>query len=181
MNADKSAGMASASPFQRKPPPLALRLGFGAFMQGVFGPSIRVLDRFGRAEKMFRRMQERQTKRYAKTNPLRCYVPGPQDVFIATFPKSGTNWMMQIAHQLIYHGEAEFEHIHNVVPWPDSKLIPPMRHYAIPLEDALDWQTAPERKRVIKTHFSWELLPYSEEARYILVIRDPKDAFVSAY
>ena len=38
-----------------------------------------------------------------------------------------------------------------------------------------------ERKRVIKTHFNWELLPYSEEAHYIAVIRDPKDIFVSNY
>ena len=56
-----------------------------------------------------------------------------------------------------------------------------MKEYAIPLEQATDWQTAPERKRVIKTHFNWELLPYSEQARYIAVIRDPKDVFVSAY
>jgi hypothetical protein len=34
---------------------------------------------------------------------------------------------------------------------------------------------------VIKTHFDWELLPYSEDARYIMVIRDPKDIFVSSY
>jgi aryl sulfotransferase len=56
-----------------------------------------------------------------------------------------------------------------------------MRGYAIPLEDARDWETSPERKRVIKTHFGWEMLPYSPDARYIMVIRDPKDVFVSSY
>ena len=56
-----------------------------------------------------------------------------------------------------------------------------MRRYAIPLKQANDWTNAPERKRVIKTHFNWDLLPYSEEARYIAVIRDPKDIFVSSY
>ncbi len=99
-----------------------------------------------------------------------------------TFAKSGTNWMMQIVYQLIYRGKGEFDHIHEVVPWPDAKLLSPaMLKYAIPLEQATDWQTAPEHKRVIKTHFNWELVPYSEQARYIAVIRDPKDAFVSAY
>jgi hypothetical protein len=56
-----------------------------------------------------------------------------------------------------------------------------MKNYAVPLEQATHWQTAPERKRVIKTHFHWELLPVSDQARYIGVIRDPKDVFVSSY
>ena len=34
---------------------------------------------------------------------------------------------------------------------------------------------------MIKTHLNWELIPYSESARYIAVIRDPKDVFVSSY
>ena len=103
-------------------------------------------------------------------------------MFVATFAKSGTNWMMQIAHQLIYHGKGEFDHIHEVVPWPDTKAMPGwIQRYAIPLHDARHWETAPERKRVIKTHFNWEMLPYSQEARYIMVIRDPKDVFVSSY
>ncbi len=55
------------------------------------------------------------------------------------------------------------------------------RNYAIPLRLATAWRTAPERKRLIKTHLNWELLPYSNEARYIAVIRDPKDVFVSFY
>jgi len=38
-----------------------------------------------------------------------------------------------------------------------------------------------EQKRGIKTHFNWELIPYSESARYIAVICDPKDVFVSNY
>jgi hypothetical protein len=56
-----------------------------------------------------------------------------------------------------------------------------MRNYAVPLDQADDWLTAPERKRIIKTHLNWELVPYSNGARYIAVIRDPKDVFVSAY
>jgi hypothetical protein len=49
------------------------------------------------------------------------------------------------------------------------------------LELATAWRTAPEPKRLIKTHLNWELLPFSKEARYIAVIRDPKDVFVSLY
>jgi len=140
------------------------------------------IQKIGRAEKMLASFNDKREQEFVKKNPFRGYVPGPQDVFVMTYAKSGTNWMMQIVHQLIHHGTGEFDHIHSVVPWPDAKLMSPMMgEYAIPLDQATGWQTAPEHKRVIKTHLNWELLPYSEDARYISVIRDPKDVFVSAY
>ena len=170
------------SRFVRKPPPLAVRVAVGAMIYGGVAPLVWALQKTGRAERFFGRLSARQLKLFAEKNPFRGYVPGKQDVFVATFAKSGTNWMMQIAHQLIYHGQGEFDHIHSVVPWPDTLLMAPwMRKYAIPLGEARDWETSPERKRVIKTHFDWELVPYSEDARYIMVIRDPKDIFVSSY
>ncbi len=168
--------------FERKPAPIALRAAGGVFIDCVFAPMMWIAQKLGVAEKMLASFSERKDREYARKNPFRGYVPGPQDVFVMTYAKSGTNWMMQIVYQLIHHGTAEFDHIHNVVPWPDAKLMSPMMgEYAIPLDQATGWQTAPERKRVIKTHFNWELLPYSEKARYIAVIRDPKDVFVSAY
>jgi len=152
------------------------------FVECVFAPIMWGTQKFGVAEKMLASFNAKREQEFVKKNPFKGYVPGPQDVFVMTYAKSGTNWMMQIVHQLIHHGTAEFDHIHNVVPWPDAKLMSPMMgEYAIPLDQATEWQTAPERKRVIKTHLNWELLPYSEKARYISVIRDPKDVFVSAY
>lgn len=172
----------SAPPFKRRSPPLAVRLFGVVMMRFIFRPLMWTMRKLGRDEKMFAAMLERQRKRLEKDNPFRGYTPGPQDVFVMTFAKSGTNWMMQIVYQLIHHGKGEFDHIHDVVPWPDATLISPtMKWYAIPLEQATEWQTAPERKRVIKTHLDWQYLPYSEQARYIAVIRDPKDTFVSAY
>ena len=168
------------STFTRKQLPLPLRYGFAAFVYGVIVPAMWVAQKLGRAEKLFKSMRARQLKDRTKQNTFKAYVPGPQDVIVATFAKSGTNWMMQIAHQLIYEGKAEFDHIHSVVPWPDQ-MPPFMKHYAIPLEQADDWKTSPGRKRVIKTHNEWDQLPYSDEARYIMVIRDPKDVFVSTY
>jgi hypothetical protein len=140
-----------------------------------------ILEKLRRADCFLGSMAARRDQRLGELNPFRHYVPSGHDVFVATYAKSGTNWMLQIAHQLLYHGIAQFDHIHSVVPWPDTKLIPPFRRYAIPLEDPSVWMASPEQKRVIKTHFNWELLPYSEDARYIMVIRDPKDVFVSNY
>lgn len=168
--------------FVRYQPSAAVRFAMGAMIYGVVGPFVWGLQKAGLAERFFRRINDRQMRVFAEKNPFRGYVPGRQDVFVATYAKSGTNWMMQIVHQLIYHGLGDFDHIHSVVPWPDTQLMPPiMRRYAIPLQDARDWETSPERKRVIKTHFNWDLLPHSEDARYIMVIRDPKDIFVSGY
>jgi hypothetical protein len=173
---------ATAPPFVRKMPPLVLRLFMGAWVYGLIGPLTWFLQKTRRIDHVIRRISVRGKKAFEERNPFRGYVPGKQDVFVATYAKSGTNWMMQIAHQLIWHGAGEFEHIHSVVPWPDTQVMGPvMRHYAISLQDACHWETSPERKRVIKTHFGWDLLPYSEEARYIMVIRDPKDIFVSSY
>jgi hypothetical protein len=154
----------------------------GLFMYGVMTPARWTLEKLGYAERMLKAAGSRRERDFAKKNPFRGYVPGEQDVFVMTFAKSGTNWAMQIAHQLIYHGKGEFDHLHDIVPWPDTLVMPgPLKKYAIRLNDATHWQTSPERKRVIKTHFNWELLPYSERAHYIAVIRDPKDIFVSNY
>ena len=159
-----------------------MQIAFGIGLEQVFGRVVRFQERRGRALGMFRAMAQRQEKRTREKNPFRGYTPGPQDVFVMTYAKSGTNWMMQIAHQLIYHGKGEYDHLHEVVPWPDTVIMPGfMKKYAIPLDEATDWRQSPEQKRVIKTHFNWDLLPHSNDARYIAVIRDPKDVFVSNY
>jgi hypothetical protein len=174
-------GNKPVSNYKRQPPPFIVRCFFGFFLYGVLGPISRLSDTLGRKDLILRRMTVSRIRGQTKANPFRNYVPTKHDVFVATFAKSGTNWMMQIAHQLAFHGEGEFDHIHCVVPWPDTQLMGPMRNYAIPIEDPSVWKASPEQKRVIKTHFDWEFIPYSHEARYIMVIRDPKDVFVSSY
>ncbi|MEM9459814.1 MAG: sulfotransferase domain-containing protein [Myxococcota bacterium] len=106
---------------------------------------------------------------------LRGYTATERDVFIATFAKSGTNWAMQIALQIAHRGKAEFEHIHQLVPWPDS-ILP-----VTPLVEHRPGPRSPTGLRVIKTHLEAALVPYSPRARYITVIRDPKEVCVSAY
>jgi hypothetical protein len=162
-------------------PPLALRCLMGIAMFAVAGPIIRILDWLGRVPAFAASMAARRYKSGRAQNPLNGYTPTSHDVFVAAHVKSGTNWMMQIAHQLAFHGNGEYEHIHSVVAWPDVAMMGPMTHYAIPIEDPSVWQASPEQKRVIKTHFDFDWLPYSKEARYIIVIRDPKDVFVSSY
>jgi hypothetical protein len=168
--------------YVRKPPPVAVQALMGAAIYGIGWPAIRAAEALGYGTRFMAAMSAANHKRVEEKNPFRAYVPGPQDVFVMTMPKSGTNWTMQIAHQLIWHGKGEYSHVHDVVPWPDTAVMPGfMQKYAVPIEQATAWTAAPERKRVIKTHFHWELLPESDQARYIGVIRDPKDVFVSSY
>jgi hypothetical protein len=168
--------------YQRRPPSLALQVVIGAWIDGLFRVLVRIMEWRGRAVGLFATFHALEDKSSRRKDPFRGYVPGSQDVFVMTYAKSGTNWMMQIAHQLIHHGHGEYDHIHDVVPWPDTQAMPSfMKRYAIPLSEATGWQTAPEPRRVIKTHYNWDRLPYADQARYISVIRDPKDVFVSNY
>jgi hypothetical protein len=152
----------------------------GAAMFGVAGPVARYLDRRGRAPAALAAMAARRYRAVKAKNPFTGYTPTSHNVFVAAHVKSGTNWMMQIAHQLAFHGEGEYDHIHSVVPWPDVQAMG-LKRYAIPIEDPSVWRASPEHKRVIKTHCDWDWLPYSPDARYIIPIRDPKDVFVSSY
>jgi len=135
---------------------LGTRFGYGKQMAGVFIKQIGI--------------PEVQAKFFGN------YQPAEHDVFVATFVKSGTNWMLQIAQQTAYLGAAEFEHIHDVVPWPDAPMI-----NLIPISDSGPRRKSPTGLRVIKTHNIAECVPYNEKAKYITVIRDPKEAFVSSY
>ncbi len=168
--------------FKRRPPAFAIRVPYCFVLDFMIAPVVRRLERSDRILQVLGAATRSRARGNAVRNPFRGYTPGEEDVFVMAYPKSGQNWMLQIVYQLIHHGKGEFDHIHSVVPWPDVVLLTrTWRNYAIPLRLATAWRTAPERKRLIKTHLNWELLPYSKEAHYIAVIRDPKDVFVSFY
>jgi hypothetical protein len=105
------------------------------------------------------------------------YAPDRHDVLVCSYFKSGTNWTMQMALQIAWRGRAEFSHIHDVVPWLE---LPERFKYAVPVSDAL-WRAAPTQLRVIKTHLPVGKIEYNDAGRYIWVVRDPKDVFVSSY
>ena len=106
------------------------------------------------------------------------YEPSAGDVFVCSYFKSGTNWTMHIALQIAFRGAARFEHIHDVVPWPE---VPDRMRMAVPLADGRPRAACPTGVRVIKTHLALDAVPYSPAARYVAVVRDPKDVFVSSY
>ena len=103
------------------------------------------------------------------------FTPTERDVIAAVYSKSGTNWLMQVLQQVICRGEAEFEHIHDLVAWPESPFPTPGLFDFTPPANA--WN----QMRVIKTAGKASCLPINDKAYYVTIIRDPKEAFVSGY
>ncbi|MFT4926880.1 MAG: hypothetical protein ACI8WB_002979 [Phenylobacterium sp.] len=101
------------------------------------------------------------------------YQPKKQDVFVATYFKSGTNWMLQIAQQIADYGDSTFEHIHDVVANPEAGVYPDLNVKPV--------YQSPSGLRVIKTHQSAPYIPYNESAKYLVVLRSPKEVLVSSY
>ena len=139
-------------------------------LYGVLVPAAKLVEKTGLARRLgsLRRVTRRG---------FGDYQPTVHDVFACVYFKSGTNWLMQMVLQVIHRGKAEFEHVHDLVPWPDS----PDPLYAVPLSDETAWKQSPAGLRVIKTHHTFDKAPYSPDAHYICVVRDPKDVCVSGY
>lgn len=156
---------------RRRPPPRWLTTPLGVLVLAVYWPVTKLF-----ASRWPRWVTRTMTK-FLSGFP-KDYVPTAADVLVCSYYKSGTNWTMQIAVQIAYRGRAEFEHIHDLVPWPD---ITARARYAVPLDDDAARRSAPTGLRVIKTHLALDALPYSPAARYLWVVRDPKDVFVSSY
>ena len=112
-----------------------------------------------------------------KRAAFRAYQPQPYDIIISTYPKSGTNWTMQIAQEIAWYGEAEFEHVNTAIPWPDATIKTPIAQ----LSDTHMRDRSPTGLRIIKSHLEAEFVPFNDEAKYISVVRDPKDVLVSSF
>lgn len=95
------------------------------------------------------------------------YRPRPTDIVISPYSKCGTTWLQQVFHTLRTGGDMDFEDISAVVPWIETAAA-----LGIDLE-------APQRGRPrgFKSHLAWDTVP--KGARYVVALRDPRDALVS--
>lgn len=96
----------------------------------------------------------------------------PDDVFVCTYPRSGTTWVQYMLHLLTRQGqEADFEHVSQVCPWFERSL-------AVGALRATDLRALPS-PRVFKSHLPHAWLPGG--ARYIYVERDAMDVAASYF
>ena len=101
----------------------------------------------------------------------RCVIR-PDDVFIATYPKSGTAWVQQILKLAANNGVEPNIDIDVFAPW----------HEHMSLEE-MDAMPSP---RVFKSHLPYQLMPgggdpANTKGKYIYLIRNPKDVAVSLF
>ena len=97
------------------------------------------------------------------------YKAKPDDLIISTYPKNGTTWAQQIIY-LIQHDAKS------------PSTAEEMRFNSVFLE-LLGRQAAESivKPGCVKVHMPQHLTPWNDEAKYIIVVRNPKDVVVSYY
>lgn len=97
------------------------------------------------------------------------YKPRPDDVFVVTYPRSGTTWLQMILYQLTTDGDMNFGHISQFVPWFERFS-----------NNGKDIESLPS-PRLFKSHLpwrGWRSVPKGP-CKYIYVIRDGLDVLDS--
>jgi aryl sulfotransferase len=95
----------------------------------------------------------------------------PDDIFICTPPKCGTTWTQAICAMLVSGKVDHGTQPGLVSPWIDADFLP--------IEECLELVEAQTTRRYIKTHTPLEGIPYFEECTYLVIFRDPRDAYCS--
>lgn len=133
---------------------------------------MRLMLRFGMVErvgKLFRSANAKRNPEYFAN-----YTPTVNDIIIATLARSGTHWMMQITLQIAHRGQADYTYIYDEIVWPEY-----FPNAVLQLDEPIPPSST--GLRVIKTHLEQRFVPLNDVARYITVVRDPKEFFVSTY
>lgn len=99
------------------------------------------------------------------------FRPRPDDIFVVTYPKSGTTWMQMIMYQLATDGSMEIDHIGRRCPYFEAAIR--FRNFRADFDDI----PAP---RIFKTHLAYEEMP-RWNCKYIYVARHGKDVLVSFF
>ena len=89
------------------------------------------------------------------------------DIYVATYPKSGTTLMQMLLYQLTTDGNMDFNHIYDVSPWIRNAALNGIPPLELP------------SPRIIKTHDPYSIVPASTKGRFIFVTRNPQDCIVS--
>ena len=95
------------------------------------------------------------------------------DIVVATWAKSGTTLTQQMVAQLISGGDDEVASLGSS-PWVDVRFMMPLAEMAAMLE-------AQTHRRFMKTHLSFDAVPFSPNVKYVYIGRDARDVLWSVY
>lgn len=103
---------------------------------------------------------------------LKTFKLRADDVFIDTYPKSGTTWMQQIVKLICNDGQDDGRKVDDAIPWLERD------------GPHLDLDESPS-PRFFKSHTPYHMMPGGppaiSPAKYIYVARNPKDTAVSLF
>lgn len=91
------------------------------------------------------------------------------DIYIVTYPKSGTTVMQMILYHLTTNGDMNFKHIYDVSPW--------IRNHSFKKKQPLELPSP----RIIKSHEGYKIFEKNTKGRFIYVYRNGMDVAVSQY
>lgn len=97
------------------------------------------------------------------------YKPTPEDVFIVTYPKCGTTWVQHIVYLIFSRGEKPKSGLDFLKNSPFIEML------------GADSAHTMNRPGAIKSHLPFSMMPYSKDAKYIYICRNPKDCVTSFY
>ncbi|KFO26261.1 3-beta-hydroxysteroid sulfotransferase [Fukomys damarensis] len=102
------------------------------------------------------------------------FVVKDEDVITVTYPKSGTNWLMEIV--CLIHSKGDPKWVQSVPNWQRAPWVETAHGYEI-LQNS-------EGPRIFTSHLPIQLFPKSffhSKAKVIYGMRNPRDVFVSSY
>jgi aryl sulfotransferase len=100
----------------------------------------------------------------------RAFPPHPDDIVVATYPKSGTTWMQRILSLLIFRSEEPMA-LDRTFPWWEVNRRP--------IAEVVDDFEAQRHRRSVKTHVPFDGIPHFDQVKYIHVARDGRDVCMS--
>lgn len=103
------------------------------------------------------------------------FIVQDNDIFVVTYPRSGTTWMEQVIHLLLNNGEQGNKVLGDAVPWVETLPNRPQG-----FKQFLKEMT---ERRFFTSHLTYSLMPGVQDsnAKYVYVARNPKDVAVSTY
>ncbi|CAF4290372.1 unnamed protein product, partial [Rotaria sp. Silwood2] len=93
------------------------------------------------------------------------YEARADDIFIVTYPRSGTHWMSIIVYSLLTNGRPFNEDM--------GEYLARMQFLDRSGKEVVEMKMV--RPGAILTHYPFNRVPYNKHAKYICVIRQPKD------
>jgi aryl sulfotransferase len=99
------------------------------------------------------------------------FDPRPGDIYVCTPPKCGTTWTQAIVHSLLWpDGDGPLP-VMTVAPWLEAEFHP--------IDELLARLSGQTHRRSIKSHTPADGIPFFDDAKYLFVARDGRDAFMS--